>query len=83
MTRTSAKRRAPTHRQNRDLIVARLRMGMTPNALGKRAGVSGNTVLAAERGDYVTPHSQIAIANALEVPDVFLLFPFERQREAA
>lgn len=68
--------------QNRDLIVSRLRAGLSPNALARRAGISGNTVLAAERGQYVEPRSQKAIAEALGM-DVLELFPFERQREAA
>lgn len=55
---------------------------MTPNDLARRAGVSGNTVRAAERGDYVDPRTQYALASALDIPRV-VLFPFERQREAA
>lgn len=64
------------------LIESRLDNGMTPNDLARRAGISGNTVRAAERGEYVDPRSQFAIANALNVPRV-VVFPFERQREAA
>jgi DNA-binding XRE family transcriptional regulator len=69
-------------RANRLLIEHRLDAGLTPNDLAKRAGIAGNTVRAAERGEYVDPRSQYAIAAALETPRV-VLFPFERQREAA
>jgi DNA-binding XRE family transcriptional regulator len=69
-------------RCNRLLIEMRLDAGMTPNDLARRAGISGNTVRAAERGDYVDPRSQYAIASALGATRV-VLFPFERQREAA
>jgi len=59
----------------------RLDAGLMPNDLARRAGVSGNTVRAAERGAYVDARSQYAIARALDTPRV-VLFPFERQREA-
>lgn len=74
--------RKTPRRVNRLLIEHRLDAGMTPNDLARRAGVSGNTVRSAERGDYVDPRSQFAIANALGVARV-VVFPFERQREAA
>ncbi|WP_158276947.1 helix-turn-helix domain-containing protein [Paraconexibacter algicola] len=82
MTRTHAKSRGRALRVNRLLIEHRLDAGMTPNDLAKRAGISGNTVRAAERGEYVDPRSQRAIACALQATRV-VLFPFERQREAA
>ena len=86
MPLTTANNRAPGRRgitrMNRVLIELRLDHGMTPNDLGRRAGVSGNTVRAAERGDYIDPRSQYAIASALDVARV-VVFPFERQREAA
>lgn len=69
-------------RANRILIELRLDAGMTPNDLARRAGIAGNTVRAAERGDYVDPRSQYAIANALDAARV-VVFPFERQKEAA
>jgi transcriptional regulator with XRE-family HTH domain len=69
------------HRINRALIEKRLNAGLTPNDLARRAGVSGNTVRAAERGLYIDPRSQYAIATALgELP--LAVFPFERQKEA-
>ena len=68
-------------RANRALIEARLNAGLTPNDLAFRAGVSGNTVRAAERGLYVGPRAQFAIAHALQVTPLDL-FPWERQREA-
>ncbi len=69
-------------RTNRGLIELRINAGLSPNDLALRAGVSGNTVRAAERGLYVSPRSQYAIAHALgRLPlDVF---PFERQRVIA
>lgn len=68
-------------RTNRALIELRLNQGMTPNDLARRAGINGNTVRAAERGFYVDPRSQYAIAIALGVLPLDV-FPFERQREA-
>jgi transcriptional regulator with XRE-family HTH domain len=69
-------------RPNMDLIRARLNEGLTPNDLAYRAGISGNTVRAAERGMYINPRSQYAISRALQA-DPLSLFPFERQRVAA
>lgn len=80
MASTNAKPRQ-TVRQNRDLIERRINAGMSPNDLALRAGVSGNTVRAAERGLYVDPRSQFAIAKALGCLPLEV-FPFERQREA-
>jgi transcriptional regulator with XRE-family HTH domain len=77
---TQARRRA--RRINRALVELRLNAGLTPNDLARRAGLSGNTVRAAERGLYVDPRSQFAIAQALGAKPLDL-FPFERQREAA
>lgn len=68
-------------RTNRHLIELRINAGLTPNDLGRRAGVSGNTVRAAERGLYVDPRSQFAIAKALDVLPLDV-FPFERQKES-
>lgn len=86
MTRTNVKPRRPIRparaiRVNRRLIELRLDAGMTPNDLARRAGVSGNTVRSAERGFYVDPRSQYAIATALDVRPLEV-FPFERQKEA-
>lgn len=79
MTRRTANSRA---RRNRLLIEHRLDAGLTPNDLARRALISGNTVRAAERGEYVDARTQFAISAALGVPRV-VLFPFERQKEAA
>lgn len=68
-------------RTNRHLVEARLNAGLTPNDLAYRAGISGNTVRAAERGLYIGPRAQFAIAHALDVLPLEL-FPWERQREA-
>lgn len=74
-----------THRRrpaNRTLVELRINAGLTPNDLALRAGISGNTVRSAERGFYVSPRSQYAIAIALGVVPL-AVFPFERQRVAA
>jgi DNA-binding XRE family transcriptional regulator len=67
---------------NRALITLRINAGLTPNMLGQRARVAGNTVRAAERGSYIEVPQQEAIAAVLGV-EVLDLFPFERQRIAA
>jgi transcriptional regulator with XRE-family HTH domain len=72
------KRRQP----NRELIELRLNAGLSPNGLAVRAHLSGNTVRAAERGMYISPRSQYAIAKALGVRPLDV-FPYERQRVAA
>ncbi len=69
-------------RPNRTLMELRWNAGLSCNRLALRAGVSGNTVRAAERGAYICEDSQKAIAGALSV-QVTDLFPFERQRVAA
>lgn len=83
MQRRSTQRAATNSaRRNRALIERRLNAGLSPNDLARRAGVSGNTVRSAERGLYISPRSQYAIAHALGVLPLDV-FPFERQREAA
>ncbi len=77
-----ALRSANRSRPNRSLIEARLNTGLTPNDLAYRAGVSGNTVRAAERGLYIGPRAQFAISHALGLLPL-AVFPWERQREAA
>lgn len=74
--------RSSRHRPNRALTEARLNAGLTPNDLAYRSGVSGNTVRSAERGLYVGPRVQFAIARALHLLPLDV-FPWERQREAA
>ncbi len=74
--------RSSRARTNRSLIEARLNAGLTPNDLAYRAGISGNTVRAAERGIYVGPRAQFAISRALGLTPL-AIFPWERQREAA
>lgn len=80
MQRRTAQAAKP--RMNRALVEMRLNAGMTPNDLARRAFVSGNTVRSAERGLYVSPRSQYAIATALGVLPLDV-FPFERQKVAA
>lgn len=82
MPRIAANNRARGFRANRHLIELRVNAGLTPNDLARRAGISGNTVRAAERGLYVDPRSQFAIAQALGVLPLEV-FPFERQRVVA
>lgn len=79
MALMTANPRSGRSRVNRALVEKRLNEGLTPNDLARRAGVSGNTVRAAERGLYVDPRSQFAIAQALGVLPLDV-FPFERQR---
>jgi transcriptional regulator with XRE-family HTH domain len=67
---------------NRELIELRLNAGLSPNDLAIRAHISGNTVRSAERGMYIAPRSQYAIAKALGVRPLDV-FPYERQRVAA
>lgn len=74
----SSRRRAP----NRKLQILRINEGLSPNALAYRAGVSGNTVRAAERGEWVSEHSQKAIAEVFAV-DPIEIFPLETQRRFA
>lgn len=81
MTRASVKERKPVPRTNRRLVELRIDAGMTPNDLARRAQLSGATVRAAERGFYIDPRSQYAIATALGQRPLEV-FPFERQREA-
>lgn len=82
MALRTAKPHSAARRRNRVLIELRLDAGLMPNDLARRAGISGNTVRAAERGEYVDARSQYAIANALDAARV-VVFPFERQKEAA
>lgn len=84
MALNSAQRRIYTRRPqpNRTLIELRLNAGLTPNGLGHRARVAGNTVRSAERGDYIDVPQQHAIASALGTT-VTAVFPMERQRVAA
>lgn len=79
MALMTANPRSGRTRTNRALVEKRLNEGLTPNDLARRAGVSGNTVRAAERGLYVDPRSQFAIAQALGALPLDV-FPFERQR---
>lgn len=80
MASTNAKARRD--RTNRRLVELRINAGLTPNDLGRRAQISGNTVRAAERGRYIDPRSQYALASALGVQPLDI-FPFERQRVIA
>lgn len=81
MSRANTQGKRAGVRQNRELIERRINAGLTPNDLALRAGISGATVRSAERGFYVGPRSQYAIARALECLPLDV-FPFERQREA-
>lgn len=78
----NAKLQGRKPRRNLALSTLRINAGLMPNDLARRAGVSGNTVRAAERGEYIDVRSQSAIAAALNAR-VLDLFPLERQRLAA
>lgn len=69
-------------RPNRKLTELRINAGLTPNLLGRRAGVSGHTVRAAEAGHYIEVPQQESIASALGQKTLDL-FPYERQRVPA
>jgi transcriptional regulator with XRE-family HTH domain len=71
----SQQRRVP----NRKLQELRLNEGLSPNDLGRRAGVSGKSVRLAEEGRTPSPRIQFAIAHALGV-EVLDLWPLERQK---
>lgn len=77
-TQIRSSRRAP-HRQLQGL---RLNLGMSPNDLAYRAGVSGNTVRMAEAGFVPTPRVQFAIARVFELSPLEL-WPIENQRRVA
>lgn len=64
---------------NQKLIVLRVNRGLSPNRLASLAGVSGNTVRAAEGGEWINEHSQHAIAQFFDL-DPIELFPLETQR---
>lgn len=71
--------RSPRAKRNFALIAKRLNRGWTPNDLARHAAISGNTVRSAERGVYVDPRSQFAMAEALDA-EVLDLFPIDRQK---
>jgi DNA-binding XRE family transcriptional regulator len=70
-----SKRRTP----NRKLQELRLNHGLSPNALGYRAGVSGKTVRMAEMGWTPSPRVQFALAEVFDLRPLDL-WPLERQR---
>lgn len=77
-TQIRATRRVP----NRHLQELRLNLGMSPNDLAYRAGVSGNTVRMAEAGFTPTPRVQFAIARVFDLLPLDL-WPLENQRRVA
>jgi transcriptional regulator with XRE-family HTH domain len=79
MALNSPQTRSRRPQTNRTLIELRINLGLTPNDLAYRAGISGNTVRSAERGLYIGPRAQYAITHALGVAPLDV-FPFERQR---
>lgn len=54
-------------RPNRRLQELRINAGLSPNDLGRRAGVSGNTIRMAEAGYIPTPRVQFAIAHVFDL----------------
>lgn len=80
--RTSTQTRSFRRTPNRRLQELRLNLGMSPNDLAYRAGVSGNTVRMAEAGFVPTPRVQFAIARVFDLLPLDL-WPIESQRRAA
>lgn len=68
-------------RPNRTLQELRINLGLSPNGLAYRAGVSGNTIRMAERGYVPTPPIQYAIARVFDLAPLDL-WPFDQQRAA-
>lgn len=69
-------------RPNTDLIELRINRGLSPNDLGRLAGVSGNEVRLVERGFIPGPRVQFAIARVFGM-DPTALWPMESQKELA
>lgn len=63
---------------NRRLQELRINEGLSPNALGSRAGVSGKTIRLAEAGWTPSPRVQFAVASVFGLRPLDL-WPFERQ----
>ncbi len=76
MVSPSANRRTPPNRQLQEL---RINAGLSPNALGCRAGTSGKTIRLAEMGYTPSPRIQFAITAVLGLQPLDL-WPLERQR---
>lgn len=66
---------------NRKLQGLRINAGLSPNALGYRAGVSGQTIRLAERGHVPSPRVQFAVAEVFETTPLEI-WPLERQAMA-
>ena len=60
-------------------MALRLNEGLSPNALGYRAGVSGNTIRLAEAGFRPLPRTQFAIAEVFGLKPLDL-WPLEEQQ---
>lgn len=66
-------------RPHRRLQSLRINLGLSPNQLALRAGVSGNTIRLAEDGYVPTPRVQFAIAEVFDLQPLDL-WPIEDQR---
>lgn len=79
-TETRQKRPQRTRRQpNRTLYALRLNAGLSREDLGRRAGVSKETIRLAESGFVPTVRVQFAIAEAFSLLPLDL-WPIENQR---
>lgn len=67
---------------NRRLQELRINEGLSPNALGYRAGVSGKTVRLAEAGFVPSPRVQFSLAAVFDLRPTDL-WPLDRQRAMA
>lgn len=75
----SARLANPRRHPNRRLTELRLNEGLSPNELGHRAGVSGQTIRMAEAGYTPSPGIQFAIARVFSLLPLDL-WPIDRQR---
>ena len=65
-------------RTNTKLIALRINAGLSPNDLGRRIGVSGQTIRMAEAGFIPGPRIQFAIAQEFDLLPLDL-WPIEQQ----
>lgn len=82
MTRPVGSQRGRHRVPNRKLQELRINAGLSPNALGYRAGVSGKTIRMAEAGWLPSPRVQFQIAEIFELQPLDL-WPLDRQKVAS
>jgi DNA-binding XRE family transcriptional regulator len=82
MNELGQKRKVARRRPNRRLQELRINAGLSPNDLGRRVGVSGQTIRLAEGGYVPGPRIQFQIAQAFGLRPLDI-WPIETQRAAA